>query len=286
MSSDFADLHAIADESTATKNGKRTDSWPKMPGHHVELTAIREYLTTAARLPSGWVVDRAERHGQHGGDPLTLFIRRPGDNDDVNVRFEAQRDCSKPGTLRGAFAEATKGSCRMKYPSPAQASDFYLMVCALADVGVVATTVEETESWLHQYLEHAWVVPDMTLTPDCRYDALCALQGRREFDRVRAGQYIAGSLDERERWVAIVDSQTDELWIRAGEFAAYMRHVYGVGTLAQHDLDARIRELGGERLRLEEDRRHKNGRHVALVFYRFPSAQAFPSVSRMHRGSK
>lgn len=285
MSSDFADLHAIADESGA-KNGKRSNSWPKMPGHDVPLAMIREYLTTAARLPNDWCIDRAERHGQHGSDPLTVTIRRPGDLDDVSVRFEAQRDCSKPGTLRGAFAEATKGQCRMKYPSPAQASDFYLMVCALADVGVVATTADETEGWLHQYLERAWLMTDMTLTPDCRYDALCALQGRREFDRVQAGRYIAGNLDEREHWLAIVDSQTDELWIRAGEFASYMRHVYGVGTLAQHDLDARIRELGGERLRLEEDRRHKNGRHIALIFYRFPSAQAFPSISRIHGVSK
>lgn len=286
MSSDFADLHVIADETAATDNGKRSNSWPKMPGHDVPLMVIREYLTTAARLPNQWEIERAERHGQHGGDPLTILVRRPGDADDVSVRFEAQRDCSKPGTLRGAFSEATKGRCRMKYPSPAQASDFYLMVCALADVGEVATTAEETEGWLHQYLERAWLVPNMTLTPDCRYDALCALQARREFDRVQAGRYIAGSLDPQEHWMAVVDSQTDELWIRAGEFASYMRHVYGVGSLAQHDLDARIRELGGERLRLDEDRRYKNGRHITLIFYRFPTAQAFPSVSRMQGVAK
>jgi len=281
MSSDFADLHALADETTTSStNGKRSSSWPSVPGHGASLVDIQNYLSTAARMPPLWVIDRAKRHGQHGTNPLSVFIRRPGDLEDIEVRFEAQRDCSKPGTLRGAFAEATRGQCRMKYPSPAQASDFYLMVCALADVGEVSSVAEETEAWLHEYLERAWLMPDMTLVPDFRYDALCALQARGGFDRVQADRYVRGDLDVQDRWVAIVDSQTGELWFRAGEFATYMRKVYGV-SISQADLDARIREFGGQRIRLEEDLRPRGGRHIALVFYRFPSSQAFPSVIRM-----
>jgi hypothetical protein len=280
MSSDFADLHAVADEATSSTNGKRSNSWPKIPGHDTSLVDIQSYLTTAARLPRSWVVDRAKRHGQHGGNPLSIFIRRPGDLEDIEIRFEAQRDCSKPGTLRGAFAEATRGQCRMRYPSPAQASDFYLMVCALAEVGEVSSVAEETEAWLHEYLERAWLMPNMTLVPDSRYDALCVLQARGGFDRVKADRYVRGDLDEPDRWVAIVDTQTGELWFRAGEFATYMRKVYGV-AISQNDLDARIREFGGERVRLEEDLRARGGRHIALIFYRFPSSQSFPSVIRM-----
>ena len=281
MSSDFADLHAIADEApTSSTNGKRSSAWPKVPGHDASLTDIQSYLSTAARMPPNWVVDRAKRHGQHGTNPLSIFIRRPSDLDDIEVRFEAQRDCSKPGTLRGAFAEATRGQCRMKYPSPAQASDFYLMVCALAEIGSVASVADETEAWLHEYLERAWLMPNMTLVPDARYDALCALQGRREFDRVQADRYVRNDLDETERWVAVADTQTGELWIRAGEFATYMRKVHGT-SISQNDLDARVQEYAGRRVRLEEDLRKRGGRHITLIFYCFPSAQAFPSVSRM-----
>lgn len=280
MSSDFADIHAIADDADPSRNGKKANAWPKLPGHDAGLREIQSYLTTAARLPVGWVVEKAERHGQHAENPLTLTVRRPGDAADILVQFDAQRDCSKPGSLRGAFAEATKGLSRMKYPSPAQASDFYVMVCALADVGEVSTRADETEAWLQEYLERAWLMPGMTLVPDARYDALCVLQARREFDRVQADRYIRNDLDETERWVAIVDTQTDELWIRAGEFATYMRKVYGI-SIAQNDLDARIREFGGARRRLEEDLRKRGGRHISLIFYVFPSAQAFPSVTRM-----
>lgn len=279
MSSDFGDLHAVADEAGAA-NGKKSNSWPKMPNHDAGLREIQSYLTLAARLPPTWAIERAERHGQHSDNPLTITVRRPGDAPDVQVRFDLQRDCSKPGALRGAFAEATKGMSRMKYPSPAQASDFYVMVCALADVGEVSSRADETEAWLHEYLERAWLMPNMTLVPDARYDALCALQARKEFDRVQADRYIRNDLDETERWVGIVDSQTGELWIRAGEFATYMRKVHGT-AISQNDLDARIQEYGGERRKLEEDLRKRGGRHITLILYRFPSAQAFPSASRM-----
>lgn len=281
---DFDDLRAIADE--AISNGKRPKGWPKLPGHDADLKAIRDYLTTAARLPNDWQIETAERHGRYATDPLTITVRTPGEAGNIQVRFDAQRDCSKAGALRGAFSEATSGASRMKYPKPAEASDFYVMVCALAQVASTATVAEETMAWLHEYLERAWLIENMTLTPDHRFDALVELQKRPAFDRIQAGRYLAGSLDPRERWVAIVDSRTGELWIRAGEFASYMRHVYGIGSLSQPSLDARIIETGGQRIRLDEDRRSRGGGHVSLVFYRFPTAQAFPIDIRMHTSPK
>jgi hypothetical protein len=277
MSSDFDDLHEVLDEPDRRKRG-----WPKLPGHDASLSVIRDYLTQAANLPAGWIVDLAERHGRYGSDPLTITVRTPGEGDNINVRFDAQRECSKPSALRGAFFEATNGMSRMKYPKPAEASDFYGMVCALARVASTSTIADETEQWLHEYLGLAWVLDGRSLYPPDRYDTLIDIQRRGEFDRRQAGRYLRGDLDDRERWVAVVDSKTEELWIRVGEFAAYLRHVFGVAGIAQHTLDARVLEFGGEREQLEENRRHRGGKHMTLTFYRFPSVQAFPTVLREH----
>jgi hypothetical protein len=259
----------------------RSGGWPKLPDLDATLVVIRDYLTTCAALRPGWVVESARRFGQYGNDPLTITVRTPGTDANIEIRFESQRDCAKPAALRGAFAEATKGASRMKYPKPAEASDFYLMVCALAESASTATIADETEAWLHEYLGLAWVLEDLTFEPPHRYDTLNALRKRREFDRRQAGRYLRGDLDEKEHWTVVVDSESDKLWIRVGELATYMRHVYGIGTLPMHTLDARIRETGGERDHVDEDLRTQGGRHLSLVFYRFPTAQAFPTVSRM-----
>ena len=273
------ELDHLLDAAGNNKPGKRV-GWPKLPGHDADLTVIRAYLTTAANLPAGWAIDLAERHGRYGSDPLTITVRTPGDAQNIDVRFDSQRDCSKPAALRGAFFEATNGASRMRYPTSAQASDFYGMVCALAHVASHATIADETYAWLHSYLDLAWILEGLTFKPPGRYDAVCTLQARPEFERKAAQTYVRGDLDPRDRWVAIIDAQTDELWIRTGELAAYLRHVYGTGSLAHHTLDARVSEIGGDREHVEEDRRHAGGRHISLVLYRFPSVQAFPTITR------
>lgn len=274
--------HGLDDDGTAPsrRNGGRR-GWPKLPALDASLHVIREYLTQAAVVPAGWVVDLAERHGPYGSDPLTITVRTPGDADDIRIRFEHQRDVSKPSALRGAFMEATSGQCRMKYPKPAEASDFYAMVCALARLASTATVADETNAWLHEYLDRAWVIEDLTLQPPHRYDTLAALRKRTEFDRRQANRYLRNDLDEQDHWTTLVDTQTEELWIRAGEFATYMRHVYGEKPLAQHDLDARIVEVGGEREVLDEDHRNNGGQRICLVLYRFHTATSFPTVTRM-----
>jgi hypothetical protein len=276
---DLDELRDIGQEALSP-NGSKPKGWPKLPGHDAGPKEIRDYLTHAAQLPRNWQVEAAERHGVHPTDPLSITIRAPQTN--VSVYFEAQRECSKAGALRGAFMEATRGASRMKYPKPAEASDFYAMVCALAHVGSTSTIADETMAWLEEYLDLAHLDERHSLKPPHRYDTLAWLRRRRLFDRHQANRYISGNLAPDEHWVALVDTETEELWIRAAELASYLRHVYGVGGIAMHTLDARIRELGGERLRVEENRHHGGGEHITIVMYRFPSVQAFPSVIRMH----
>lgn len=263
--------------AAADTDGK-PEKWPRMPGHDPDLGTVRAYLTAAARLPAGWAIESAERHGQHAGDPMTISIRTPGEAPNVEVRFDAQRDCSKPGALRGALAEATDGASRMRYPTAPQASDFYVMTCALAHVATRTTVADETAAWLDDYTAEGTTILGLSLRDRTRaYDALAALQARPVFDAIRARTYIANNLHPDHRWALLIDADSEELWLRTGELATFVRVVLGQ-RIAQHTLDALVTEVGGERLIREEDRRRTGGRHVALRLYAFPSSQAFPHL--------
>ena len=276
MSDAFDQLQETTKRSNAGKS-----RWPRMPGHDADLGEIRSYLTQAAVLPNGWVVESVERHGRYGTDPMTVTIRTPGEAPNIRVRFRNQRDASKPAALRGAFMEATGGACRMRYPKTPEASDFHGMLCALATVADDSTVADETQAWVIEYVERADPVTGHTLRPEGRYDALQALRGRRQFTKVEALRWINEDLPPGARWALFADAETEEQWIRVGEFATYIRHVVGVGRLGQHTLDALITEIGGERERWEADRRDRGFDHPQLLLYRVPSDLAIPIPTRM-----
>lgn len=282
--SDPYDPDPQAAEELAGRHGASHRGWPKMPPHGADLTAIRDYLTQAANLPLGYVVHDIERLGQYGSDPMIVTIRTPGDARNITIRFRNQRDASKPSALRGAFFEATAGASRMKYPKPAEASDFYGMVCALAQVTDDSTTADETAAWVSEYLTNADHLGGYTLTAIGVHDALEALRARREFTAPQARNWLAGMLAPGDRWTLFVDAQASTQWIRVGEFATYVRHIIGgVGRLGQHTLDALMKEIGSKRVRFESDRRGRTadgrrvGSHPQLWLYRVPSDLAIPS---------
>lgn len=278
-SDDYDPLDEAADE-VAHENG-RASHWPKLPGFDPSLRDIRHYLTTGAGLPRGWSVDLVDRHGPHPSDPMTVLINVAGQNRPVRVRFEAAREASKPGALRSTFMEATRGMARMRYPKPAQASDYHAMLCALAHVSEDRSIADETTDWLQEYVETA-VVLTLDLDAEHRYDTLMALRRRGEFDTRRVRAWISGTLAEGQQHVVIVDGD-DRCWVRASELVTWVRHMRGV-SIAQHALDARLAEVDVERVPLEVDNRHKGFGKVRLILYRFPSDPAFPIPTRIHKG--
>lgn len=280
----MSDPYDPDDQAAEQLAGRNHRAWPKMPPHGADLTTIRGYLTQAARLPLGYVVHDAERLGPYGSDPMIVTVRTPGDAHDITIRFRNQRDASKPSALRGAFFEATLGASRMKYPKPAEASDFYGMVCALARVSEDSTTADETAAWVIEYLTNADHLGGYTLTGNGVHDALQALRGRQQFTAPQARTWLSGMLAPGDRWTLFVDSETSEEWIRVGEFATYVRHVIGgVGHLGQHALDALMKEIGSRRCLFVSDRRQRTadgrrvGSHPALSLYRVPTPLAIPS---------
>ena len=272
-------------DEDGSKRYKRGRGWPKLPGHDADLATIRAYLNQAAALPEGYSIDLAERHGQYGTDPMTVTIRTPGQARNFIVRFRNQRDASKPAGLRGAFVEATRGLSRMKYPKPAEASDFHVMLCALANVAEDSTAADETAEWLSAYLEGGDVLRG-TLDSEGRYDTLTELQDRPKFDRVAAQAFLRADLPPGRRWAVVVDDEHEEQWIRVGEFTAYVRHVIGVGRLGQHTLDALMAEVGAERVCFEENRRRDGLRHMKASLYRVPPVHAIRRLYAKHKGEE
>ena len=242
--------------------------WPDLPGHGADLDDIRGYLTTAANLPVGYLVERCVRHGPEGTDAMVLVIRTPGDADDIRVRFEHQDHAGKASTLRSAMARQTSGLARMAHPSPAKAADFHTMCCALAAVQLVSTVADETRQCLGEFLRHTRPVAGFSLSrSEDRYDALQKLRATGEFERPQAQRMVRGELADDELPVVLIDKVTAERWIRAGELATYLRHVHGgfKGGLSQSTLDSRLAEIGVPRVRMEVRR---GGEHPDLVLYR------------------
>lgn len=246
--------------------------WPRLPSHDASTGELRRYLTTAAGLPAHHQVDRCHRWGPEAADAMTVFVRRPGQAHDLAVRFERQDDAGKPGTLRAAFARWTHGLTRMRHPTVAQALDFLTILCALATVTEEATAADETRAWLEEFERNTRPILGHSIAdPERRYDALEVLRAI-EFGRPEAHAFIRRELVP-DRWPALlVDDHTGERWVRAGELATYLRHVYGVkGGISQSTLDSRLAEIGVARLYMEV--RRPTG-HPKLVLYRLQPGDA------------
>lgn len=253
-------------------NGKpRAAAWPPLPRPDADRETVRGYLTGALALPAAYRVDRAVRFGPTTSDPVSIWLRREGQHKDTEVRFDELLDLTKPAKLRTTVAAATAGASVMRNPTIVQACDFVAAVCRLAELLDRSTVADETRDWLDEFLGHCRRIPDRSLAdPEQRLDALTTLRGVPEFDRVQAGAYLRRELP-RESWPALViDSVSGERWIRAGEFQAYMRHVYGT-TVRASTLNARLREIGAERLPCEVNR--PGLAHIRLVMYRLPPEQ-------------
>jgi hypothetical protein len=283
MAIDNDDLEGLDAEPQPIRKAKgKRSAWPKLPNFDAAPADIRAYLTEAAELPDGWRVALAERHGPHSTDPMTVFIERNG-HPNVAVRFDSQRTASKPGELRAAFSEATRGVARMRHPSGPQASDFYLMLMALAHVTEQAVIADTTYDWCQGFIETATIL-ELSFDHERRYDSLLALRARGEFDGRRARAYINGGLPEGQQHVVVLDPE-GVTWCRAGEFITWVRAMKGE-HISQHTLDALLAEVDVDRIPMEVNRRHRGYSKVRLVLYRFPNVPAFPSLVRDERESE
>ena len=91
------------------------------------------------------------RHGGRAGTGLTVFIRPPGDGDELRINYERESDCTNPTRLRAQAAADTKGLTRAsRINSPKAALAMYEAMCSMADHFEAADQRGQTWEWVQQ----------------------------------------------------------------------------------------------------------------------------------------
>jgi hypothetical protein len=248
-------------------NGDVAPEWPALPTIGASELELRIYLTAALGLVRGYHVGRIERHGPYGTDSVAIEIITPDRR--RAVRFERIDDIWNPKTLRAVVVGQLNGITMMRAVKGPEAFDVFTAVCRLAAIVEHATHVDDTISLIDEYVAGGDRLILPFDTPEARHDSLGRLKARRAFDRVRAGAYIHGMIDEGERWAVVLDAALTGAWIRKSEFRAYLLHVIGLPHAPSRTLDAKVREAGGEFVVMNADPRPRGRRHT-LRFYRLP----------------
>jgi hypothetical protein len=130
------------------------------PAHGAPIGELRDYLARAYGLPDGYVVERVIRHGGRPGTALTVHIRAPGADKELVIRYDEERQCRKPESLRGQAAADTDGLTRGSLITAKTAMDAYEALCALADTFDRVDAGAHTWEWVQQLLVVAEVITD------------------------------------------------------------------------------------------------------------------------------
>ena len=230
---------------------------------------IAAFLTIGYGLPDGYYVSRVVRHGGRSGTGLVVFIRPPGDGQELQVKYERESDCTNPVRLRAQAAADTKGLTRaLRINSPKAALAMYEAMCSLADH--FEASDQRVQTW-ERVQQLRRVAATTTGTPSS-YWALRRLQdhdySKRLFQdppRDKHGKPL--------RPIPLLLIDGDTAYVTARHMAVFLRYDLGIEGVGDDDrILTRLSEIGGERLDAEEwdspgrDRQHK----VRLVLYRLP----------------
>ena len=234
------------------------------------IAGALEWLADSFRLPEGFTVAHIVRHGKQKTDAMTMTLASSNGQPDLTVRFAEQRDAARPDSLRLTLASETNGVVRMSYVGLAEASDVYTVMCLAANEAAAQDVRDETQGWLDAVADDAHPLTGWTLQKDHRYDTLMMLRAHKMFDRRTANALAANQLEPGRQHIMLVDSVTGWRYLRAGEVAAYIRHLIGPPPMSQPTLDARLAEIGVDRVRYEERRGRS---HPSVVFYVLPDVE-------------
>jgi hypothetical protein len=256
-----------SDANAAERRGNRAKprprgSLPYLPDES-DIEQLRDWLTLAFRPPVGWRVESFERAGTKRDQPCSLMVINGREH--RKYRFRAQGDLMT--RLRVTVASVSSGVLRMSHLTASEAEDVWSALCMLGRVLDEQDEPEQARDWMRQLLNVTRPLTGYSLTREMRHDALMKLKQLGEFGLLDA---LAIKRAPLEPWskhpVRLVDEETDEQWLRAGEAVTVLRHIIGVEPLAHGMLRARFAEIGVRWHRME-DRRPP---HPKLTMYRVP----------------
>lgn len=215
------------------------------------VDGLREWLGLAVRPPTGWRVESFERAGRGKLDPCSLTIS----NGRERERFRFDNQIVLYRTPRIVLQGVSDGRLRMPHLTGTEVEDFWSALVRLGHVLTEYDEEHETRKWVEHLVEATVPLTGESLVPDHRHDALMALRARGEFKRLDALALVKGADSREQRHpVRLVDRETDEHWIRAGETLCYLRWVEGAEPIAGATLRSRLGEIGVEARHFEDYR--------------------------------
>lgn len=247
-----------------------------LPDYGADLPTWREWLTKMMGPADGFRIEDFVRHGRQRNDACELVVVAPGGK---RLRFEIaeQRFLSTPGSLRATVAGVTDGLVRPGQLSKPELEDVWMALVTLATVTANQDLKSEARDWVEQFEEAAERITGHTLEPPGRVDALSRLvRYHARFERLAALAYADADVPPRDkpRPALLVDSaEVGVRWARVGEFACFLRHVIGTGSMSQPTIDGRLSQLDIARVFFEE---RALGGKVKADLYRLPAEEEQP----------
>jgi hypothetical protein len=238
------------------------------PDSPIEMIAA--FLTLGFGLPSGYYVSRVVRYGGRAGTGLTVFIKPPGNGDELRIDFERESDCANPIKLRTQAAAATSGLTRANRITQKAALAMYEAMCSMADNFKAADQRGQTWEWVQQLVR----VAAQTLGDHEDYWSLRRLQDHDYSRALVQDPPIDDNDGKRHRPIPLLLVEpSGDCYVTARHMAVFLRYDLGVEDAGSDDrILTRLAEIGGERITADQwdsskrDRAHR----IRLVLYRLP----------------
>lgn len=235
-----------------------------------DLEWLRDWLTIVLKPPLGWRVAAFE-HGEHVDMPCTLTLANG--TREVHYRWRNQRDLTSSGAkLRMAVATIAGGQLRPPHLKPEELGDLWQGLCTLQPALRGEDELEQARDWLFRLMDATRILEGHSLRKGSadRRDALLALRQRNEFSYLDAVQIRK---NPEAPWpaqpTALIDSETNEIWLRARESVTFLRGILDV-RIRQSTLTYRWEEVGVEYHFFESRQRRPGDPHPKAHLYLVP----------------
>ena len=146
------------------------------PPHGSEVGIVRAFVARGYGIPAGYRIGEVHRHGGLDDTALTVEIVPPGEGKPILIRYDEERLCRNPESLRGQAARDTDGLTRGDLIVGKAAQAMYEALCSLAAIYDRTDPRQLTWEWVQELRAACNPLPGFTLERGARYEALQALR--------------------------------------------------------------------------------------------------------------